>query len=116
MLYEMRAVIAETFNFVLKATLEVEHQEFAPDSNMCVRILNDLRCLAKWNWNIFDSSSSDFDYFLFSLSVRRKVGSHLSAHVLMNCVSMNNATGFWRLDIYCVSALLSLVRAKRADP
>jgi hypothetical protein len=38
MLYEMRAVIAETFNFVLKATLEVEHQEFAPDSNMCVRI------------------------------------------------------------------------------
>jgi hypothetical protein len=81
---------------------------------MYVRIWNDLRCLAKWNWKIFDSSSSDFDYSLISSSnVRRKVGSQLSAHVLMNCVSMNNAAGFRRLDDI---ALLSLVRAKRADP
>jgi hypothetical protein len=58
------SAIAETFNYVLKAILEVKHQEVAPDCNMCVRIWNDLRCLAKWNWKIFDSSSSDFDYSL----------------------------------------------------
>ena len=47
-----------------------------------------------------------------SSSVRRKVGSRLSAHVLMNCVSMNNAAGFRCLDILRVGFAKPGVRKK----